>query len=162
MQHGTSKVHAAGRESAIQARLEPGLHTELLVPLVLPALLPCRAPEAVRFSPYDLVIVPRERLALHSEYFTISANGVMTIRKGVQAEFVPLAAWVRQSSLFDLVSNIGFFKNYITGRAFRRWHKVRLAGSLRIAGHAIGAITATDCAAGVACCGCCLLCSHAC
>lgn len=54
----------------------------------------------------------------------MSANGVMTIKKGIQAEFVQLSAWVRQKSLFDLVSNIGFYKNYITGRAFRRWHKV--------------------------------------
>jgi dynein heavy chain len=77
----------------------------------------------MRFRPYDLVVVPRERLALYSEYFTVSANGVMMVRRGVQAEFVPLASWVRQASLFDLVSNIGFFKNYITGRAFRRWHK---------------------------------------
>jgi dynein heavy chain len=77
----------------------------------------------MRFRPYDLVVVPRERLALYPEYFTVSANGVMMVRRGVQAEFVPLASWVRQASLFDLVSNIGFFKNYVTGRAFRRWHK---------------------------------------
>lgn len=66
----------------------------------------------------------RESLGLYDEYFTISANGVMTIRKGVQAEFVPLAEWVRQQSLFDSVSAIGFYKKYITGRAFRRWHSV--------------------------------------
>lgn len=84
----------------------------------------CRAPEGVHFRPYDLNVVPRERISRCSEYFTMSANGVMAIRKGVQAEFVALEAWVRQSSLFDLVSNIGFFKNYLTGRAFRRWHKV--------------------------------------
>jgi dynein heavy chain len=78
----------------------------------------------MRFRPYDLVVVPRERLALYPEYFTVSTNGVMMVRRGVQAEFVPLASWVRQASLFDLVSNIGFFKNYVTGRAFRRWHKV--------------------------------------
>lgn len=83
-----------------------------------------RAPEGARFRPYDLLVVPREGLGRYAEYLTLSANGVMTIRKGVQAEFVPLASWVRQHSLFDLVSNIGFFKNYITGRAFRRWHKV--------------------------------------
>eukprot|EP00878_Enallax_costatus_P031474 GHUV01034420.1.p1 GENE.GHUV01034420.1~~GHUV01034420.1.p1 ORF type:complete len:647 (+),score=200.09 GHUV01034420.1:874-2814(+) len=82
-----------------------------------------RAPEGVRFRPYDLIVVPREGLGRYPEYFTMSANGVMTIRKGIQADFVPLSAWVRQTSLFDLVSNIGFYKNYITGRAFRRWHK---------------------------------------
>lgn len=83
-----------------------------------------RAPEGRLFRPYDLLVVSREQLGLYEEYFTLSANGVMTIRKGVQAEFVPLAEWVRQQSLFDTISAIGYFKNYITGRAFRRWHKV--------------------------------------
>eukprot|EP00879_Flechtneria_rotunda_P031618 GHRR01034556.1.p1 GENE.GHRR01034556.1~~GHRR01034556.1.p1 ORF type:complete len:266 (+),score=71.90 GHRR01034556.1:18-815(+) len=82
-----------------------------------------RAPEGARYRPYDLVVVPREGLGRYPEYFTMSANGVMTIRKGIQAEFVPMAAWVRQHSLFDLISNIGFFRKYVTGRAFRRWHK---------------------------------------
>jgi dynein heavy chain len=87
----------------------------------------------MRFRPYDLVVVPRERLALYPEHFTVSANGVMMVRRGVQAEFVPLASWVRQASLFDLVSNIGFFKNYVTGRAFRRWHKASCQARLEAA-----------------------------
>jgi len=41
-----------------------------------------------------------------------------------QAEFTTLAEWVREKTLFDLISSIRFFKNYLTGRAFRRWHKV--------------------------------------
>lgn len=59
-----------------------------------------------------------------SEYFTVSATGVMRIKRGVQAEFTSLAEWVREKTLFDLISSIGFFKNYLTGRSFRRWHKV--------------------------------------
>lgn len=88
----------------------------------------CRAPEGRLFRPYDLLVVTRQSLGLYDEYFTVSANGVMTIRKGVQAEFVPLAEWVRQQSLFDSISAIGFYKNYITGRAFRRWHSVSCSG----------------------------------
>lgn len=42
-----------------------------------------------------------------------------------QAEFTTLAEWVREKTLFDLISSIGFFKNYLTGRSFRKWHKVR-------------------------------------
>ena len=41
-----------------------------------------------------------------------------------QSEFTSLAEWVREKTLFDLIASIGFFKNYITGRCFRRWHKV--------------------------------------
>lgn len=43
----------------------------------------------------------------------------------LQAEFTSLAEWVREKTMFDLISSIGFFKHYLTGRAFRRWHKVR-------------------------------------
>lgn len=102
----------------------PVLHVHALATRLPAARRPA---EGRRFRPYDLVVVQPDRLGLQQEeYFTVSANGVMTIRKGVQAEFVPLAEWVRQSSMFDLISDIGFFKHYITRRAFRRWHKVRV------------------------------------
>lgn len=92
-----------------------------------------RAPEHVRFRPYDLVVARREGLERRPEYFTVSANGVVTIRRGVQAEFLPLATWVREAALFDAVSSIKFFATYTTGRAFQRWHKVRPGLCLRLA-----------------------------
>ena len=49
----------------------------------------------------------------------------------LQAEFTSLAEWVREKTLFDLISAIGFFRNYLTGRCFRRWLKV---GAGRAAG----------------------------
>ena len=75
-----------------------------------------------RFRPYDLVVVSRQKV--EHEYFTVSATGVMRIKKGVQSEFTSLAEWVREKTLFDLISSIGFFKNYLTGRSFKHWHKV--------------------------------------
>ena len=54
----------------------------------------------------------------------MSATGVMRLRRGIQSEFMSLSEWVREKTLFDLISRIDFFKNYITGRCFRRWHKV--------------------------------------
>jgi dynein heavy chain len=91
-----------------------------------------RAPEGSRFRPYDLVVVPR--LEVDPEYFfTFSATGVMRMAKDVRgssssnhADFTPLAEWVHESTLFDAVSRIGFFKNYLTQRAFSRWHQVRI------------------------------------
>ncbi|GLC47993.1 hypothetical protein PLESTB_000047400 [Pleodorina starrii] len=80
-----------------------------------------RAPEGVRFRPYDLLVVQRQKIG--PEYFTVSATGVMRIKRGVQAEFTPLSEWVREKTLFDLISAIGFFRNYLTGRCFRRWLK---------------------------------------
>jgi hypothetical protein len=87
-----------------------------------PAGLLRRAKEALRLRPYDLVVVKRQKV--DAEYFTVSATGVMRIRKGVQAEFTPLAEWVREKTLFDLLSSISFFKNYLIGKCFRKWHQV--------------------------------------
>lgn len=47
-----------------------------------------------------------------------------TLHGPLQAEFTPLDTWVRHSSLFDLLTNIGFYRNFLAGRAFKRWHKV--------------------------------------
>eukprot|EP00201_Polytomella_parva_P020499 CAMPEP_0175042260 /NCGR_PEP_ID=MMETSP0052_2-20121109/2450_1 /TAXON_ID=51329 ORGANISM="Polytomella parva, Strain SAG 63-3" /NCGR_SAMPLE_ID=MMETSP0052_2 /ASSEMBLY_ACC=CAM_ASM_000194 /LENGTH=3805 /DNA_ID=CAMNT_0016305023 /DNA_START=33 /DNA_END=11446 /DNA_ORIENTATION=+ len=80
-----------------------------------------RANNSVRFRPYDLVVVPRQKAEM--EYYTMSATGVMRVRRGVQAEFTTLAEWVREKTLFDVISSIGFFQNFLTGRCFRRWLK---------------------------------------
>lgn len=34
-----------------------------------------------------------------------------------------MAEWMREKTLFDLISSLSFFKNYLTGRSFSRWHK---------------------------------------
>jgi dynein heavy chain len=85
----------------------------------------CRAPPGQRLRPYDLQVVPRQ--AVGKEYFIMSATGVMMVHNGEQAEFTPLAKWARDKMMFDLVSKIDYFKNYLTRRCFRRWLKVRAA-----------------------------------
>jgi dynein heavy chain len=80
------------------------------------------------FRPYDLLVVSRSQIGC--EYYTMSATGVMHIRKGSQAEFTPLADWVRERSMFDLIRQIGYFKKYLTGRAFSRWHQVRCCAAM--------------------------------
>lgn len=49
---------------------------------VMMYLLLHRAPEGVRFRPYDLLVVQRQKIG--PEYFTVSATGVMRIKRGVQ------------------------------------------------------------------------------
>lgn len=46
----------------------------------------CRALEVKRFRPYDLMVVPRTKAG--PEYFTISATGVMRVRKGIQVRYL--------------------------------------------------------------------------
>ncbi|KAK9828903.1 hypothetical protein WJX72_002692 [[Myrmecia] bisecta] len=82
----------------------------------------CNRADAGRFfRPYDLVVVRREDV--EPEHFNISAAGVMHIRKGMQSEFTPLGEWMRESALFSLLTKINYFKTYLIGRCFRRWHK---------------------------------------
>ena len=75
------------------------------------------------FRPYDLLVTTREDA--EAEYFTISATGVMHIKKGEQSSFTSLGDWMKDEAMFNLISKIKYFRTYLIGRCFRRWHKVR-------------------------------------
>jgi hypothetical protein len=47
----------------------------------------CRAPEGARFRPYDLRIVSRQQVK--SDYYTMSATGVMHVVEGCQVTAQP-------------------------------------------------------------------------
>ena len=81
-----------------------------------------RAPAGVLFRPYDLLVTTREEVG--AEYFTISATGVMHIKKGEQSSFTSLGNWMKDEAMFNLISKIKYFRTYLIGRCFRRWHKV--------------------------------------
>lgn len=81
-----------------------------------------RAPAGVLFRPYDLLVTTREEVG--PEYFTISATGVMHIKKGEQSSFTSLGDWMKDEAMFNLISKIKYFRTYLIGRCFRRWHKV--------------------------------------
>jgi len=106
------------------------------------------------FRPYDLRKVG-EREKVNSEYFTISAQGVVHIcpvqpkkkavipgeegktedegtvilRRGggekgetlLPTETYSLSEWMRESTLFNILRKIKFFKYYISGKAFTMW-----------------------------------------
>ncbi|CAG9462898.1 unnamed protein product [Pedinophyceae sp. YPF-701] len=80
-----------------------------------------KADTGLDFRPYDLEVVRREDVG--NQYYTISATGVMKIRRGVQSEFISLAEWIREKTLFSLLRNIPFFKHYIVGNFFRAWRQ---------------------------------------
>ena len=83
-----------------------------------------------QFRPYDLVKVDDEK-ALESEYFTISAQGVVHVtqgkgKRGVKAdtaptEFLSLSEWMQQSTMFNVLTSMKFFKHYIIGKVFALW-----------------------------------------
>jgi len=83
-----------------------------------------------QFRPYDLVKVDDEK-ALESEYFTISAQGVVHVsqEKGKRGsktdaeptEFLSLSEWMQQSTMFNVLTSMKFFKHYIIGKVFALW-----------------------------------------
>ena len=85
------------------------------------------------FSPYELDIVHDEnRLTKVREYYTISFSGILHIfssiksrRKGKDkpTEFISLSDWMKESTQFNIISNIDFFKNYLSVKIFRTWRK---------------------------------------
>jgi hypothetical protein len=72
------------------------------------------------YRPYDLVVVSRKQL--DAEYFTISANGLVHMPgSGQPSECISLSEWMHQSTAFNTLRSIGFFKHYLEAKCFRLW-----------------------------------------
>ena len=86
------------------------------------------------FRPYDLVTTQtQDRKELNQEYFTISAQGVVQVfqdknekikgakKNHVPTEFLSLPEWMQQSTMFNVLTSMKFFKHYLIGKVFRLW-----------------------------------------
>jgi dynein heavy chain len=86
------------------------------------------------FRPYDLSVVKEKQL--EDEYFTISSHGVVhvcpdktkrqrmldsSIPEPIPTEFFSLSDWMHQSTLFNILSSMKFFKHYLIGKVFGMW-----------------------------------------
>ncbi|TYZ58010.1 hypothetical protein PybrP1_003505 [[Pythium] brassicae (nom. inval.)] len=78
-----------------------------------------RAGAGVAFRPYDLVVVSQGDVA--SEHFTMSSSGLVHMSPGSPSEFVALAEWMRQSTLFNVLTSLRFFKHYLMSKALALW-----------------------------------------
>ncbi|KAL8017811.1 putative bromodomain, AAA+ ATPase domain, dynein heavy chain region D6 P-loop [Plasmopara halstedii] len=72
------------------------------------------------FRPYDLVVVAQDDVA-PSEHFTMSKSGLVHICAGSPSEFIALAEWMRESTLFNLLTSLRFFKHYLVTKTFLLW-----------------------------------------
>lgn len=65
------------------------------------------------------------------EYYTISAHGIVHVftAKGKKAlgnsdtstEVISLSDWMHESTMFNIITNIQFFKNYAITKIFNIW-----------------------------------------
>ena len=81
-----------------------------------------RARTGDAFRPYDLSVVSREQV--DAEYFTMSACGVVHVFSPEQrhpSEFIQFSEWMQQSTFFNVLTSIRFFKHYLAAKIFRLW-----------------------------------------
>jgi hypothetical protein len=62
------------------------------------------------FRPYDLEVVPREHVG--PEHFTLSISGIVHVGTSSPSEFIPLEDWMKQTTLFNMLSSIKYFKHF--------------------------------------------------
>lgn len=72
------------------------------------------------YRPYDLVVID-EGSSPSGEHYTMSSAGIVRICPGEQSECFPLANWMRQSMMFNILRNIPFYKYYLHCKAFTTW-----------------------------------------
>jgi dynein heavy chain len=95
---------------------------------------------AEKFRPYDLEVITgndNQKESAFDEYYTISAHGIVKVysermKKQLKAEgkeellsteVVGLSDWMHESTLFNIITNIGFFKSYTITKIFSIWKK---------------------------------------
>ncbi|KAG6597879.1 dynein heavy chain [Phytophthora cinnamomi] len=79
-----------------------------------------RAETGLVFRPYDLVVVAQDDVT-PNEHFTMSSSGLVHVSVGSPSEFIALAEWMRQSTMFNVLTSLRFFKHYLVNKAFSLW-----------------------------------------
>ncbi|XP_073235787.1 dynein heavy chain domain-containing protein 1-like [Porites lutea] len=78
---------------------------------------------SVRYDPYNLVVVPENKVK--PEHYVISSYCILHVNPFGPSESQSLAEWYREACLFKAISSIGFFKNYLTTKMFRKWKDIK-------------------------------------
>lgn len=71
------------------------------------------------FSPYELVKVPYSEV--HSDYFTMSANGVTHILPDGNTDNITLDQWSKETSIFKAIRKLRTFNQFYYWKSFRVW-----------------------------------------
>lgn len=72
-------------------------------------------------SPYDLTVTLRTKV--EPEHFVISNFGIIHVYPDGMSDFQSFADWLREASMFTLMRQIPFFKEFKLKRALWQWHK---------------------------------------
>lgn len=85
----------------------------------------------INFRPYDLKVIKQYANSKDinlSEYYTVSAHGIVHVfidknksESKAATEVISLSDWMHESTLFNIITNIPFFKNYTQTKIFNLW-----------------------------------------
>ena len=78
-----------------------------------------KAESGINFRPYDLQVVKPKDCG--TSYYTMSSAGLVHVAPNTASEFTPLAEWMRQSTNFNMLRSIRFYKYYLHTKAFNLW-----------------------------------------
>lgn len=74
------------------------------------------------YRPYDLLVIdPPQDPSL--EHYTMTPAGIVHICPGEPSECIPLAVWMRQSIMFNILRRIPFYQFYLHRKAFTIWRE---------------------------------------
>lgn len=71
--------------------------------------------------PYDLSVTLKTKVT--PEHFVISNFGIIHVYPDGMSDFQTFAEWLREASMFTLMRQIPFFREYKLKHAFWQWHK---------------------------------------
>jgi len=74
-------------------------------------------------SPYDLLVIPEERIKRETEYFTITPSGVVHVMPGQLSECVSLSEWVHQCMMYRVLKSMAYFRLYVHRKAMLQWRQ---------------------------------------
>ena len=74
------------------------------------------------WNPYSLTVVPKTRANME-EHYLISKFGILHVQSGESSDLQSFADWLREAGLFTLCQQIPFFRQFLTRKMFREWHR---------------------------------------
>ena len=84
-------------------------------------LNPDSAPGDPFYDPYEGFLVPQDHVA--RTHLTVSIQGVVRVLEG-EAQFTELGNFIREKSIFGMIRNIKFFRQYHARKYFNFWRKM--------------------------------------
>ncbi|XP_052095798.1 dynein heavy chain domain-containing protein 1-like isoform X11 [Mytilus californianus] len=71
------------------------------------------------YNPYDLISVQKNKV--NTEHYVFSTFGVLHVYPDQPSETMSLSDWQREAVLWNAVSKIPFFKNFLVMKMFQKW-----------------------------------------